>query len=197
VEAINNGYLTTPSMGRRAALQRLGAVALGLCTAGCSRAFVLRTIYPEAGELDPSAMDALLAAFVTTIVPEVDTPDRVVRLMHDPALPFAPFSGALAVDLARRTRTHVGHAAFDQLDLERRTAIVAAGLEGGGIPGRIYNGAALFTQAAVYGGLASADGSCAITGFDGRFRFRGFAEQTYPDPETFLPAPVSADGNPW
>lgn len=184
-------------IGRRSALQRLGAIALGLGAGGCSRGFVLRTIYPEARALDAIATESLLAAFVTTVVPEVDSPERVVRLMQDPTLPFAAFSQVLAADLVRRTREQVGHAAFDRLDLERRTAVITDGLEGGGIPSRIYNGAVLFTQAAVYGGLASGDGSCAITGFEGRFQFRGYAEQTYPDPERFLPAPVSADGNPW
>lgn len=189
--------LQPQAMGRRSALHRLGAIALGLCATGCSRGFVLGILYPEADALDDGALDALLTTFVATVVPDTDAPERVARLMRDPSLPFAEFAPVLAADLVRRTREAVGHGAFQRLDLRRRTTIVTAGVGGGGVAGRIYGGAVLFAQAAVYAGLASTDGSCAITGFEGRFRFRGYAEQTYPDPERFLPTPVSADGNPW
>jgi hypothetical protein len=184
-------------MDRRSALRRLGAIAAGLCASGCSRGFVLGVIYPEAAEFDQATVDRLLEAFVTTIVPEADRPAQVARLLRDPTLPFAELAGPLAADLARRTSARVGHGDFDRLALPMRTAVVAEGIDGGGIPSRIYQGAVLFTQAAVYSGLACDDGSCSITGFEGPFRFRGHAEQTYPDPDHFLPAPVSPDGNPW
>jgi hypothetical protein len=184
-------------MGRRAALRRMGGVALGLCTSGCSREFILRSIYPESGALDVGVVTGYLAAFVEAVVPGVQAPARVAFLMQDPGLPFAPFSSVLAADLARRARGGGSVIDFARLTHAQRTTIVAEALSGGGIPARIYNGAVLFAQAAVHGGLGSDDGSCAITGFEGPFRFRGFAEQTYPDPEQFLPVPASADGNPW
>lgn len=184
-------------VGRRAALQQMGGIAVALCTSACSRSLVLQTIYPETRALEDDAVEALLAAFVDTVVPGVAAPERVARLMQDPALPFEPYSKVLAAELARRARASGARAAFDRLPLEQRTAIVADGLDGGGIPSRVFNGGVLFAQAAVYGGLTSDDGSCSITGFEGPFRFRGYAAQTYPDPERFLPASVSTDGNPW
>jgi hypothetical protein len=184
------------TIGRRAALRRLGGVALAIGTSGCAREFVLHAIYPEAGGIDADEITRLLTAFVDTIVPGAERPERIAGLMGDRALPFAPFCGALAADLSRRTQSRIGQASFDRLPRAERTAVVVEALAGGGIPARIYNGAVLFAQAAVYAGLASDDGSCAITGFEGPFRFRGYAAQTYPDPENFLPAPKSADGNP-
>jgi hypothetical protein len=184
-------------LDRRSALRRLGALVLGLGLSGCSRGFVLGLLYPEVDGLDPGAQNRLLTAFAITVVPGFEAPERVAGLLQDPTLPFADFHDALAADLTRRTRSHSGHTAFDRLAQPQRTAIVTDGLEAGGIPARIYHAAVLFTQAAVYGGLASDDGSCSITGFEGPFRFRGYAAQTYPDPERFLPVPASADGNPW
>lgn len=192
------GRSDAPRMvGRRAALQQIGGIAVALCTSACSRSFVLKTIYPESRKLEGDDLEALLAAFVDTVVPGVEAPERVARLMRDPELPFEPYSKVLAAELARRAGATGDTTPFDRLSIERRTAIVAEVLDGGGIPGRIFNGGVLFAQAAVYGGLTSDDGSCSIIGFEGPFRFRGYAEQTYPDPERFLPASVSTDGNPW
>lgn len=184
-------------LDRRAALQRLGAAVLVLTSSGCSRSFFLRAAYPESGRIDDATVTASLAAFADTVVPGVEDPDRVAVLMRDPDLPFGPFSRALAADLAARAAARRAGAGFAGLPATERAAVVADGLNGGGIPSRLYNGAVLFAQAAVYGGLASPDGSCAITGSEGAFRFRGLAAQTYPNPEAFLPPPVSSDGNPW
>jgi len=184
-------------MDRRTALQRLGAAVLVLTSSGCSRSFFLRAAYPESVRIDDATVTATLAAFVLTVVPGVEDPERVAQLMQDPALPFGPFSRALTADLASRAAQRRAVEGFAGLPATQRTAIVAEGLEAGGIPARLYNGAVLFAQAAVYGGLASHDGSCAITGSEGAFRFRGMAAQTYPNPDAFLPEAVSHDGNPW
>jgi len=185
------------TLDRRTALRWMGGIALGLCTSGCSRSFVLRTIYPESGALGPDDVTRLLAAFVATVVPGAEGTERIALLMQDPALPFGPYARALAADLTRRARVLQPDGGFDRLPAPERTAIVAQALAGGGIPARIVGGGVLFAQAGVYGGLGSEDGSCGIIGFEGRFRFRGFAEQTYPNPEAYLPEPVSTDGNPW
>jgi hypothetical protein len=191
------GYATPAGIGRRDAVRRLAAIALGLAASGCSRGALLRAIYPESARRARSATDAALAAFALTIVPELESPDRIVALMDDPALPFADIPPVLATDLDARAARLVGPGGFARLDPAQRAAVVAHGLAEGGVAGRIYHGAVLFVQAAVYGGMGSADGSCAITGFEGPFRFRGYAEQTYPDPETFLAPAATADGNPW
>lgn len=184
-------------LGRRAALKRLAGAALAVCTAGCSRGMLLGMLYPEAGALAEDDVSASLTAFVDTVVPGVTRPARIAALMQDPGLPFAEFGRPMAADLARRAALLGGSARFEDLTRAQRTALVREAIEGGGVSARICNGAVLFAQAAVYGGLASDDGSCGITGFEGPFRFRGYAEQTYPDPERFLPPPTSSDGNPW
>jgi hypothetical protein len=188
---------SAPAIGRRAALTRLGAILLAAGTAGCSRDMLLGLVYPEAGGLEPDAVGRSLTALVATIVPEFAAPGRIARLFTDPSLPMAEFHHALVADLGRRTRQRVGHDRFDRLSHHDRVAVVTDGLAAGGIPGRLYNGAVLFTQVMVYAGLGSDDGSCPLIGFEGRFRYRGPAAQTYPDPERFLARVLTPDGNPW
>jgi hypothetical protein len=184
-------------MGRRAALGRLAAVVVGAGTVGCTRASILRAMYPEVGRLEADDVRRILTAFVTTVVPESTEPERVERLFEDPSLPMAEFHQVLAADLARRTRARTGHDHFDRLTPQERTAVVADGLAAGGTASRLYNGGVLFTQVMVYAGLCSDDGSCSLIDFEGQFRFRGYAAQTYPDPEHFLARAVTPDGNPW
>jgi hypothetical protein len=186
-----------PAMGRRAALRRLGAILLAAGTAGCTRDMILGIVYPEAGGLEPDSVRARLTAFVATVVPELAAPERIARLFQDPSLPMAEFNHVLVADLERRTRERAGHDRFDRLAPRERAAVVTEGLAAGGIPGRLYNGAVLFTQVMVYAGLGSDDGSCALIGFEGPFHFRGRAAQTYPDPQRFLARAITPDGNPW
>jgi len=187
----------TSAIGRRAALGRLAAILVGAGTMGCTRAAILRAMYPEVGRLDEDGISRILTAFVATVVPESKAPERVERLFEDPSLPMAEFHQVLAADLSRRTRARAGHGSFDRLMLAERTAVIADGLAAGGTAGRLYNGGVLFTQVMVYAGLCSDDGSCSLIDFEGPFRFRGYAAQTYPDPEHFLARAVTSDGNPW
>jgi hypothetical protein len=185
------------AMDRRTALRRLGAILLAAGTAGCTRDMLLGIVYPEAGGLEPDSVGRTLTAFVATIVPEFAAPERIVPLFADPSLPMAQFHRVLAADLARRTRERAGHDRFDRLAPRERHVLVADGLTAGGIPGRLYNGAVLFTQVLVYGGLGSDDGSCPLAGFEGAFQFRGQTVQTYPDSVSFFARTVTSDGNPW
>lgn len=187
----------TGVMGRRAALGRLAGILVGAGTVGCTRASILRAMYPEVGRLEPNEVRRILTAFVTTVVPQASAPKRVERLFEDPSLPMAEFHQVLAADLSRRTRARAGHGHFDRLTPEERTAVVADGLAAGGTSSKLYNGGVLFIQVMVYGGLCSDDGSCSLIDFEGQFHFRGYAAQTYPDPDHFLSRAVTSDGNPW
>ena len=61
---------------------------------------------------------------------------------------------------------------------------------------RLYVGAILVTQAAHYGGIYDDVHGCSLIEFGGRSGIRGPAASTYPDPESFLPEAITADGNP-
>ncbi len=185
------------AIGRRAALRRVGAILLGVGATGCARDVVLHVLYPDAGNLDEDFVRRILTAFVATVVPECDAPSRIERLFADPSLPMADFHQVLAIDLVRRTRERAGHDRFDRLAPGERAAVIANGLAAGGIAGRLYNGAVLFSQVMIYAGFGTDDGSCPLIGFEGPFHFRGYAEQTYPDPERFFAPALTPDGNPW
>jgi hypothetical protein len=184
-------------IGRRAALRRVGAILAGIGTTGCARDVVLHVLYPDAGDLQPDFVWRILTAFVATVVPGSDAPGRIARLFTDPSLPMAEFHHVLAADLVRRTRDRASHDRFDLLEPRERAAAIADGLAAGGVAGRLYNGAVLFTQVMIYAGLGSDDGGCPLIGFAGPFHFRGYVEQTYPDPEHFLAPALTPDGNPW
>ena len=180
---------------RREMLARGGTALLGLAATACTPAVLTRALYPESAHLDPAAIDANLAALVTTVVPGAEEPARMARLFADPALKLAPFRGALVAELDRRAHAR-GECSFAHLSLDDRTAVLQDALASGGIAAKLANGAVFLVQAVYFSGLWNADGACPMIGFEGPYQFRGFEALTYPDPDTFLPAATTRDGNP-
>ncbi len=182
-------------LSRREALRQLGAVVAGLAAA-CTPLRVVLHDYPRDFETDPALLDRVLRAFATTVIPGAD-PDapNLVRALGDPALPFAAYRAFFASDLSRRTADRFGEPAFERLSLECRTAVVTDALSADATTKKLYTGAIFLTQASYYAGIYDDAAGCSLIGFEGTYRFRGFDAFTYPDPERFLAAATTRDGN--
>lgn len=186
---------TESQLSRRDALRQLSVVVAGLAAA-CTPLRVVLHDYPRDFETDPALLDRVLRAFVTTVIPEADpgAPD-LVRAFNDPALPFAAYRAFFASDLSRRAAERFGEPAFERLSLERRTAVVTDGLNADATTKRLYTGAVFLTQASYYAGMYDDAAGCPLIGFEGAYRFRGLDAFTHPDPERFLAATATRDGN--
>lgn len=182
-------------MTRREALQRCGAALAAVAVSGCAPTFLARALYPEADALDSATIDRALVAFISTVIPGAENPVAIVRLFADPALRIAPYRAVLVADLTRRARAL--HARdFEHLTEAQRTQVVRDGLEGGAVAGKLYTGAVFLAQVVFFSGLWHPRGECPLIGFEGAYRYQGPEALTYPDPENFLAAAITADGNP-
>lgn len=187
--------LRTPALTRREALWRLGAVLAGAAAAGCTPLRIALKAYPEDFTPDGDLVERTLRAFVLTIVPGAPADDpNLTRVFADRFHPFGPYRAFFASDLCRRAIERFG-APFDGLDPVRRTTVVQRGLQGDATTRRLYAGAILLAQIAVYAGIYDDTRGSPLIDFEGRQRFRGFDALTYPDPERFLAAAQTADGN--
>lgn len=181
-------------LSRRAALRQLGVVVAGVAAA-CTPLRVVLHDYPRDFETDPALLDRVLRAFATTVIPEADpTAPTLVRAFSDPALPFAAYRAFFASDLSRRAVDRFGEP-FERLGLDRRTAVVSDGLSGDATTKKLYTGAIFLTQASYYAGIYDDAAGCPLIGFEGAYRFRGLDAFTYPDPDRFLAATATRDGN--
>src|SRR2546428_5219266 len=87
---------------RRQLLQHLGLITAGLAVA-CTPLKVLTSAYPQAFDDDAELTDGVLRAFALTVIPSAPAGDPdLTRAFTDPDLPFAPYAGFFASDLARR-----------------------------------------------------------------------------------------------
>ncbi len=179
---------------RRDLFARFGAVALGMATAGCAPRALGRALYPESIALDDDTILRMLVAVVAVVIPEPDAALPVARRFADPALRFADFRGPLAADLMRRAAQRAGTDRFDRLPVAQRRAIVQDGLDGGAVSARLYGGAVFLARIVFFCGLWNERGACDYIGYRGAFT--GDADLSWPEPERFLPAPTTADGNP-
>jgi hypothetical protein len=140
---------------------------------------------------------AILRAFVEVVVPEADPSwDDAVAALQDEALPFSRYVGLLVSNLRSRSRRLFGTKDFAGLCAEDRTAVVADGVRAKVIYGKLYQGAIFVVQIAYFSAMYHPERGNAAIGFEGAYRFDGFASLTHPEPERFLPASVSVDGNP-
>lgn len=179
---------TEQSLTRRqvlAVLAGAGTIALGGC-APLARFAVPR---PRISELD-----RVLQSFVATVVPgSGDSPD-LIRAFADPFYSFAEWRPWLGADLCRRA-SRCGQPSFDLLPPSQRTGIIAAGLTGDPVTQRVYTGAVFLAQISAYIPLYDERGPSPLLKYDGPHRFRGLAAVTYPNPERFLAASLTCDGN--
>src|SRR2546428_11241529 len=80
----------------------LGLIAGGRPVA-CTPLRVLPSASPQAFDDDAELTDGVLRAFALTVIPSAPAGDPdLTRAFTDPDLPFAPYAGFFASDLARR-----------------------------------------------------------------------------------------------
>src|SRR2546428_3408689 len=92
---------------RRQLLQHLGLITAGLAVA-CTPLKVLTSASPQAFDDDAELTDGVLRAFALTVIPSAPAGDPdLARAFTDPDLPFAPYAGFFASDLARRAGRRV------------------------------------------------------------------------------------------
>src|SRR2546422_8385695 len=92
---------------RRQLLQHLALTTAGLGVA-CTPLKVLTSAYPQAFDDDAELTDRVLRAFALTVIPSAPAGDPdLARAFTDPDLPFAPYAGFFASDLARRAGKRV------------------------------------------------------------------------------------------
>jgi hypothetical protein len=184
------------ALSRRDALRHGGVLIAGLAAA-CTPLRIVLHDYPRRFETDEALRERVLRAFALTVIPEADrdAPD-LTRAFGDPSYPFAAYRAFFASDLSRRGADRFGEPAFDRLTQAQRTAVIEDGLRGDATTRKLYTGAIYLLQISYYAGIYDALGGCPLIGFDGAYRYRGAAAITYPDPERFLGASRTVDGNP-
>jgi hypothetical protein len=139
-------------------------------------------------------VDRVLHAFVATVVPgSGDSPD-LIRPFLDPFYSFAEWRSWFAADLCRRA-SRCGQPTYDLLTPAVRTEVVSAGLVSDPVTRRVYGGAVFLAQVSAYVPLYEERGASPLLGFEGGHRFRGLAAVTYANPEAFLAASCTRDGN--
>src|SRR2546428_4156869 len=101
----------------------LGLIAGGRPVA-CTPLRVLPSASPQAFDDDAELTDGVLRAFALTVIPSAPAGDPdLTRAFTDPDLPFAPYAGFFASDLARRAQERV-QTPFERLyDLQRAPPI--------------------------------------------------------------------------
>jgi hypothetical protein len=131
----------------------------------------------------------VLQAFVATVVPGSGTSPNLIRAFADPFYSFAEWRSRFTGDLAAERRGAA--ATFDLLRPttapHRRRRVCRSTPPG---PPAVF-----LAQISAYVPLYEAQGDSPLLGFEGRHRFRGIAAITYPEPERFLAAALTCDGN--
>jgi hypothetical protein len=179
-------------MERRDAVRYLAWILAGAATQACTPLRIVTRSFPAEFKNNPELVGRTLRAFVAAVIPGVDPRSDPARALLDRRYPFAAYAAFFASDLSRRAERRYGTPDFAALALEQRTAIVEDGLAAGGTTGKLYRGAIYLTQVSIYAGIYDDDSGCALIDFPGRYRGEAIS---YADPESFLPAPLTAGGN--
>ncbi len=183
------------TISRRTMLRTFALSAAALGT-GCTPVrFLLRTTSADLAE-DPRRIDEVLKGFVDAVVPGCDLDQAcATRALGDPELPFAEYRSLLASDLCHRAGERCGHRYFEQLPRAERTRVIADGLSADRLTQKLYTGAIFLTQVALLAGIYDDEAGAPLMHFDGAYQFQGLAAVSYPGPERYLPAALTATGN--
>ncbi|HEX9692772.1 MAG TPA: hypothetical protein VGA22_11790 [Gemmatimonadales bacterium] len=186
-----------PGITRRRAVAQLSLVGACGALAACTPLRIVLRWYPEDFQSDPELVRGVLAGFADAVVPsDGNHAHAVAAAYQDARFPLAKYAPFLASDLTRRAYATGRETPFERLTRSERTRIIEDALRVGGVTARLYGGAIFLTQIVFYAGLWCEDGSCTEIDFGGPYRFEGLAAVTYPNPQAFLPTPLSANGNP-
>lgn len=184
-------------LSRREAVRRLAVALVGAGAAACAPVRIALKAYPAEFSTDSGMVERTLRAFVLTVVPGADPEDPgPTRVFAERFHPFGPHRGFFAADLCRRTRQRFGEGRFDRLPAAERTWVVRRGLRQRGVVGRMYAGAVLLAQIAVYARIYDDARGSSLIDFDGGGHLPTPAGLTYPDAGRFLARPLTATGNP-
>lgn len=182
------------NISRRAALSRLGVLALS-ATSACTPVRLVLGTYPRPEASGEESTDAILHAFARTIAPGLADDPGFTRVYADPFYRFARYREFFAGDLRRRAEQGWGRG-FTSLGQAERVVIISEGLDGGAVTRRLYTGAVFLTQVVAFSQAWSDGGRPAALGFDGAPLPPSRAAITYPEPARFLAEPLTTDGNP-
>jgi hypothetical protein len=181
------------AVNRRDALKSMSVLALGALVGCTPLRLALRTDHIS----DVDDADEILRAFVTTVVPLADPAEpELTRAFYDPEFGFPRCSGFFVKDLRDRAKDRFGGIPFTALSADQRAEIVRDGLDAGGLRSRVYTGAVFLSQVSFYAGIYDDRRGCPAIDFDGRNRGFDDDDLTYPEPDRFFGAQLSADGNP-
>ena len=183
-------------LSRREALKRLGFLGGAALAAGCTPVKVLLHTYPEPFDRDAALVDRVLAALAITVLPDAGVDAATLaRPFYDERFPLHRYRNFLASDLCARSERLCGTDRFELLGQEERARVVEDGLAADAITEKLYTGAIFLAQIAFFAGIYDEESGCTFLDFEGRFRPRPLAEQTYPDAERFLARAATVDGN--
>ena len=180
-------------MDRRQVVRYLAWILAAAATEACTPLRIVTRSFPTEFKHDPDLVAETLRAFTAAVIPGFDpgTSDPA-RALLDRRYPFAKYAPFFAADLSHRAARRFAGSAFASLDLAQRTAVIMEGLEGDATTRKLYRGAIFLTQVATYAGIYDGDAGCSLIDFPGRYRG---GEVSYPDPESFLPQSLTAQGN--
>lgn len=184
------------SITRRHAVARLALLGAGF-VAGCTPLRIALKGYPETFETDERLVDATLRAFVTAVIPgaSADEPNLVRAFYDDELSELSRYRGFMVSDLCRRAARRYGIARFAALDEAQRTRVIRDGIAGDPTTRRLYEAAIFLTQVSFYAGIYDDERGCPLIEWNGRYRPRPLSEIGYPNPERYLAAAATRNGN--
>jgi hypothetical protein len=179
---------------RRALTVLLATATAGLV--GCPPLRIGLQAYPDEFKSDAAGIrEATLEAFVLVVVPGASCAAATVRLMLDPWYGFAPYAGYFASELHRLAMRHHGQS-FAGLRPAEQHAIVAEGLEAGGLTARLYTGAVFLAQVTTLAGVHDDATGSPLLQFPGAKDTPEAEPRQCADTVAFRVLALTHDGNP-
>ena len=158
------------SIRQRSRLQFLKqlSIASSALLVACSPMRIVLKAYPGKFDDDSELRNAILRAFVTTVIPgaPADEPN-LTRMFMDDFYPFHSHCPFFVADLCDRSEDLFANDRFDTLLLEQRTQVVQTGLQADATVQRLYRGAILIAQVSFYAGIYEDTRGCRLIEFNG------------------------------
>lgn len=182
------------SVSRKVFLREF-TLLVGAAIAGCSPVRILLHDYPSRYDRSGGERDRIFAAFTLAVIPGADPGDpNLIRIFSDGYYPFAAYGGFFAADLDTRSAVLAG-SRFADITPAQRTAVIEEGLADDDTTARLYRGAVLLAQVAIYGGVYDDARGCPLIDFHGRDGWRYAGDGTVPDLALQLADESTTNGN--